>query len=341
MAVLTLLTSTGDERADTILSGAVSLWERVFPLRIRGYYLSGSYANATATPTSDLDLTILFKDHYRDQAESDLAQQLCESIEALHPAIFVDMGYLSEQSLQQADRINAALQLKMSSCPIYGEDIRDKITATADARYVRDAMHIPYFGSHYGRPRLDVLTFPLDYPDPRGRFFGYDGWSLPSASDTEQAGTKMLVVIVTRIATAIVALHTGEYVGSKRDSVKMYRTHIHDEWTDLVEQVYYTCKERWQYRVPTKKGDQQQLRELCQRALGFENYFFALYRSYLLGELHASQREDQLRAVERLGQIIYPEEEVDTALTQLMEGADAEVCKTVALAKQQRASAHP
>src|SRR5688572_16634796 len=99
MALLSLLTSTGDDRADTILRGAVSLWEQLFPLRIRGYYLSGSYANATATPTSDLDLTILFKDSYHDQAESDLAQELCEAIEALHPAIFLDMGYLSEESL--------------------------------------------------------------------------------------------------------------------------------------------------------------------------------------------------------------------------------------------------
>ena len=84
----------------------------------------------------------------------------------------------------------------MSSCLIYGEDIRDQITAIPDARYVRDAMHIPYFGSRYGRPHLDVLTFPLDYPDPKGRFYGYDGWShhgterqRSRASDTDRLDT--------------------------------------------------------------------------------------------------------------------------------------------------------
>jgi hypothetical protein len=250
------------------------------------------------------------------------------------------MGYLSEESLQQADRVSAALQLKLSSRPIYGEDIRTQITATPDARYVRDAMHIPYFGSRYGRPQLDVLTFPLDYPDPKGHFYGYDGWSLPSAGDTEQAGTKMLVVIVGRIATAIVALRTGQYVGTKRDAVALYRRHIHDEWTDLVEQVYHACKERWQYRVPTKKGEQQQLRALCQRALAFENYFFALYRTYLMEELHHDQRENQLRAVERLGQIIYPGEDIDVALASLIERADTEVLKAAVQTKQQRESAH-
>jgi hypothetical protein len=339
MTLLPLLTSTGDDRADTILSGVITLWERLFPERIRGYYLNGSYANATATPTSDLDLIILFKGRYRDQAESDLAQELCESIEALHPATFVDMGYLTEDSLQQPDRVSIALQLKRSSCLIYGEDIRDQISASPDARYVRDTMHIPYFGSRYGRPQLEVLTFPLDYPDPNGRFYGYDGWTLPSADDREQPGTKMLVVIVTRIATAIVALRAGQYVGTKRDSVDLYRTHIGDEWTDLVEQVYHLCKERWQYRVPSKKGDREQLRALCQDALRFENDYFALYRSYLLEELHNEERENQLRAVERLGQIIYPGEDIDTTLVRLVERADAELRNAVVKTQQQRARA--
>jgi hypothetical protein len=340
MAVLPLLASTGSDRADAILSGAVRLWEALFPQRIRGYYLSGSYATATATPTSDLDLTIVFKDHYRNPAESDRAQQLCAAIEALHPAIFLDLGYLSERSLQQADRVSVALQLKLSSCLIYGEDIRDQITAIPDARYVRDAMHIPYFGSRYGRPQLTVLLFPLDYPDPKGRFYGYDGWNLSSSSDTEQAGTKMLVVIVGRIASAIVALHSGAYVGTKHESVTLYRKHIHDQWADLVEQVYDLCKERWQYRVPTNPSDQAQLQALCQRALDFENHFFALYRSYLLDELHTSAWEDQLRTVERLGQIMYPGEAIHHALMQLLETADGDLRTAIVQTMRQRASAH-
>ena len=35
---------------------------------------------------------------------------------------------------------------------------------------------IPYYSNRFGRPALDVLTFPLDYPEPGGEFFGYDGW---------------------------------------------------------------------------------------------------------------------------------------------------------------------
>src|SRR5262249_19669289 len=58
MKPITLCCSTGSERADTILRGLIGIWEIVFPDRIRGYYLAGSYSNGSATPTSDLDLIV-------------------------------------------------------------------------------------------------------------------------------------------------------------------------------------------------------------------------------------------------------------------------------------------
>ena len=44
------------------------------------------------------------------------------------------------------------------------------------------------------------------------------------------------------MATALVALRTGRYVGSKREAVEMYKAQIGDEWTDFVEQVYDCIK---------------------------------------------------------------------------------------------------
>jgi hypothetical protein len=314
MDTIKLLYSTGDDQADTILRGIIGVWESVFPDRIRGYYLTGSYSDGSATTASDLDLYILFKNSYLGTSETDKAQQLCEYCESISPIVYVDMGYLSEERVQQADRVSDALRLKFSSRLLYGEDSRDRIAATPDARYVRDAMHIPYYGSKFGRPDLDVLTFPLDYPDPQGEFYGYDGWTFAAGDSPEQAGTKMLVVIVGRIATALIALRTGLYVGNKRESATLYRAHINDEWTMLVEQVYTLCKKQWGYRVPTKVKDRSKLRELCQQAIAFENAFFSLYRDYLLKELHAEESEDRRRAVERLGQIIYPSQDVLDAL---------------------------
>jgi predicted nucleotidyltransferase len=306
--------STENDLADEILGGVIGIWENIFPGRVSGYYLFGSYSTGTADASSDLDLAILFKDRFQDDAETDQAQRLCERLEALNPAITVDMFYVSEDSVQQPDRVSVALRLKRSSVLLYGEDTRHRIAAEPDERYVRDSMHIPYYSSRFGRPNQDVLTFPLDYPDPHGEFFGYDGWRL---DNRHRRGMKMLVVIVSRIATALVALRTGQYVGSKQESAQLYRTCINDEWADLVEQVYACCKTRWGYRIPRTLGDQAQLRALCQRALAFENHFFSLYQTYLVQELHCPERDNQLRAAERLGEIVYAASDVVETLQEL------------------------
>jgi predicted nucleotidyltransferase len=308
VALIELLFSTGSEEADRILGGMIGIWESVFPNRIRGYYLFGSHAAGTADSTSDLDLAILFKQEFQSSQETDQAQRLCECLEALQPAPFVDMFYVSEESVQQPDRVSVALLLKHSKL-LYGEDTRQRITAKPDERYVRDAMHIPYFSSKFGRPDLDVLTFPLDYPDPQGEFFGYDGWLHGG-----ERSALMLVVMVGRIATALLALRAGQYAGSKSESTRLYRTHINDEWCELVEQVYQRCRVQWGYRIPRKQAERQVLRVLCQQALAFENYFYGLYREYLIKELQDQQREHRLRAIERSGQIVYPGSDIVDAL---------------------------
>src|SRR5262245_56627767 len=246
------------------------------------------------------------------------------------------MFYVSEDSIQQPDRVSVALRLKRSSVLLYGEDTRHGIAAEPDERYVRDSMHIPYYSSRFGRPDLDVLTFPLDYPEPHGEFFGYAGWRL---DNRHRRGMKMLVVIVSRIATALVALRARKYTGSKQESAQLYRTCDDDEWADLVEQVYASCKMRWGYRVPRGSNDRAQLRALCQQALAFENHFFSLYRTYLVQELHNPVRDNQLRAAERSGEILYAASDVVEALQELahLNSDDVELRQAaeVALSKMQ------
>src|SRR4029453_8119413 len=139
MASINLLFSTGKDLADEILGGEIGVWESVFPGRVRGYYLLGSYSAGTADPSSDLDLAILFKEHFQDSAETAQAQHLCECLEAVNPAITVDMFYVSEESIRQVDRVSVALQLKHSSVLLYGEDTRDLITAEPDGRFIHDS----------------------------------------------------------------------------------------------------------------------------------------------------------------------------------------------------------
>src|SRR3712207_6416292 len=121
MDAITLLNSTDNDRIDQVLRGVVRIFETVFPDRVRGYYLIGSYGNGSAVPASDLDLGILFKDRYRDDAEPEKAIRRCQDCEAIS-GMLLEMWVLSEERLGQPDRLGIALQLRFSSLPICGED---------------------------------------------------------------------------------------------------------------------------------------------------------------------------------------------------------------------------
>jgi len=84
-------------------------------------------------------------------------------------------------------------------------------------------------------------------------------------------GTKELAAVVSKSATALVALR-GEYVPSRIRAVELYTTRVADEWTEFIRDVPVSCRETWGYRVPEDEDDRAHLRELCGRMLGFETH---------------------------------------------------------------------
>lgn len=319
-----LLVSSGDATADNIVRGLVGIFEAVFPDRVAGYYLTGSYANGSALPTSDLDMAILFKGRFLSQAEFETAVQINESCKLISPVV-LDAWVISDERTQQAEFIGDTLELKLSSRLVYGKDTRHMITAQPDATYVRWAMDIPQYPLTVARNLGGSVTVPLDYPDPDGMFYGYDQWKVRTAYGKQQAGTKLLVALVGRIASALIAHHAGQYVGSKQECVEKYRMYINDEWTTLVEQVYEHCRNRWGYCIPVAEEERQRLRTFCQQTLAFENHFLTVYKSFLLAELQSGERKHQLLAIKRLGQIIYPAQDVVAVLSALTAGHEIEV----------------
>lgn len=69
------------------------------------------------------------------------------------------------------------------------------------------------------------------------------------------------------------------------------------------------CRNRWRYQVPPGDGDRQTLRDLCRRALDFQNHFLRLYRQYQLAELESGDEERRQLAALRLQQIVFPDQE--------------------------------
>ncbi|HZI02619.1 MAG TPA: hypothetical protein VEZ71_01280, partial [Archangium sp.] len=127
---------------------------------------------------------------------------------------------------------------------------------------------------------------------------------------------KELVTLACWIATAQVALRTGEYAFSKSAAIDTYLKQVNDEWAPLFGEIY-ACRKRWGYRVPEAPEDKAHLRSLCARMVEVENHFLGLYKDFLLAELRRGEMRDRVLAAQRLGLLLYPGDEVLTALREL------------------------
>ena len=280
MSYVSLLDSAGNREVDNILRGVIGIFESVFPDRIRGYYLTGSYTDGTAVPASDIDVDILFIDNFISREENDKVQQTSKYCSLISP-IPLELNLYSEG---QALRLGLPT-LKFASILLYGKDIRDEISLIPLDWYERALMHVPYrfFSRIRGKP--EFLVFPLNYPDPEGEFYGYDKRKARAADGTLLPGTKEIINCVGKSALAIIALKAKVYVNDKNDCLKQYRVRINDEWTDLIQDVYAKCRRTWAYCVPEDTEARKQLQKICERTLAFENYFLNLYKDFLLAEL--------------------------------------------------------
>lgn len=316
MAEPELIESTGDRLCDRIAQGVIGIFESAFPGRVRGFYLRGSHASGTSIAGSDLDLFIIFKDRFTDSAEYDRAQALGGHCARLTPML-LEIIFAGERVLRRPEGVGAALNLKLATRLLYGEDIRPDLPPFDADTYVRSVIHTPYVSYTFPAQRRDSgsLSYPLHHLDPEGPFFGYDQWAMPGPDGIDQPSTKLLVGSVGWTATSIVALRSGQYVRDKAACVALYEKHVADEWTDLVAQVHDLCRNRWRYQIPSGDGDRQTLRALCHRALDFQNHFLQLYQQYQLTELKSGDADRQQLAAQRLRQIVFPDQEVADALS--------------------------
>jgi hypothetical protein len=299
-ANLHLQHSSGAQPIDEIIRNAVGVFEATFPRRIRGYYLSGSYADqAAAGPLSDIDLCILFKGSFvdeREQAHAALTAQQC----AAGSLIRLDAFTTAELALPTLHPVYR-VALKYGSLCLYGEDIRDQITLPTITSYTQGvtdgALH--FIGKVLRNTEL--LTLPLDYPDSTGEFYGYDQKRIANwYPATISHGTKELVACMTRIATAIIAIKAQGYVASKTESIRQYRLQIGDQWAEFLDTLYEQLKQQWHYLIPTAATEQVLLRLLGEQALAFENHFLTLYQAYLLELASSPHADEQSFAAERL-----------------------------------------
>jgi hypothetical protein len=276
---LALLQSTGDAVADGALLDVIGAFEEAFPRQIRGYYVLGSLSDSSAVRTSDLDLTIMARSSLRDK-ERKVAAHLARQCVAAS-AMELDIEVADEETTLHGARPN----FKFGSILVYGEDIREQAPLIALHNWTRDRMHSSYWRIAHLFNRPEIIELPLDYPNPEDEFYGYTTRMIRLSDGRELPGTRDLIRLTGWAATALLALERGIYVARKSDCHVLYRQHIDDAWSTLLEDTYALCRMRWNYLIPIESTERLTLRDLCMRTLSFEQHFLQVYTTYLLTEL--------------------------------------------------------
>ena len=127
---------------------------------------------------------------------------------------------------------------------------------------------------------VEDLALPLDYPDPQGRFYGYDR-PIRLRDGTIQAGAKQLVNNICLAASAIIAHKKKYHVRDKHECVHLYQQQVGDEWATFIKDLYEIGRNEWVYVIPADETAQRQFRDFCRQALLFERHFLIIYQDYL------------------------------------------------------------
>jgi hypothetical protein len=308
-------------RIDALLGEIVDLLETSFPQRVAGYYVQGSFADATGSEASDIDLTIVFRDHFTgDEEQLPAVDLLIER--SLSPATRIDLQIVDEAGLAaQVGLTSRGPSFKYGSLLIYGRDSRPDLTLLTPRAWARQCMHGTYRGMLGVVQRPRTLVLPLTYPEPDGEFFGYDHPPQPPGFVAPHT-TRTLVTTTGWLASALVASAAHIYVVRKRDFAPLYRRYIGDRWAAHLEQLYTLCGQTWRYGIPAEAQQRRALRELCRENLSFEHHFLLRYNEYLVRELRGGEREGRLAAMLALGYYERWEEAIGDAVRALVDHAD-------------------
>ncbi|GCE07496.1 nucleotidyltransferase domain-containing protein [Dictyobacter aurantiacus] len=275
-----------DPRIGAVVREVIRLYENTFPGQIAACYVEGSYADQTSLPTSDLDLLIVFRGRFADDAARQAAEQAWNGNEAgTHE---VDISVIDEDTLRKEGVYPSA---KLGGRLLYGEDVLSLYPIIPIEEWARERMNAAYWLTINVYQRPIPVRLPLPFPNPADEFYGYTNRTVTLADGREVPCTRNLVRTTGWAATALLAFQAGQYVGRKRDGLRLYREHIGDEWTSLLEEIATFCRDRWQYLIPEAPEERTHLRSICQRTLGFEQHFLTRYKPCLLKQLRSTNPE--------------------------------------------------
>lgn len=288
MSTVQLKNLTSYPAADRLLQGVVSLFESLFPGKIRAYYVVGSYAYGYAVPGSDIDMWIVFRETVRDD-ELHQARNVRRHCRLL-ASINLDIDIVAGPPYNiQPHWASMSTQVKLGGLLLYGEDIQAEIPMIPMDDYARYHMHFAALRVVSLRNHPAQLRWPIAYPQQAEPFYGY---AQPAGEAEGAAGTlsiREMLGCVTNMTNALVAFQGRSYVQNKAHCFSLHKACINDSWSDFLLEVFTKGNQQWHYRVPEDPQAQAELAALCRTVLDYENHFLGVYREFLLAELSISQ----------------------------------------------------
>lgn len=141
----------------------------MFPGRLLAAYELGSHTEGSAASFSDIDGVIVFRGELgEERRRADAVLEACKRISPVR----LNFTILDEEGARAMIR-EGDVRLKLGGRLVHGDDIRDRLELPPMAVYqeymtIWPATFLPVLHD------VDEVTYPLDYPDPDGEFFGYE-----------------------------------------------------------------------------------------------------------------------------------------------------------------------
>lgn len=289
------------KKVNSIIENIITIYTNAFPQRVKAIFLTGSYGRNYAIANSDIDIDILFEgiitNEIREQAIA-----IGESCDALC-SMEIDITIYDYTAQLPPD-------VFLGGKLIYGDNNPTEWNCISVERWARERMYAGTWLIAHLFGRDGTLTLPIDYPDNKTLFFGYDDRQMYDENNSVVKSSKNILRASGWAATALVGYQGNTFVSSKEDLVPLFKKDCDKKWINFLTNIYDLCRNQWNYVVPQSECDIQKLISICEENLLFENYFLSKYKTFLLDELSSGDENRIKDAISRCKETPFYDDEI-------------------------------
>lgn len=245
-----LVSTTGSDNVDEAILALVETLKSKFPDANLGYYLHGSWASNSATPTSDVDVLALASIPISDR-DRDLATELASSVVDAYE-VPLDFHIHPVEALIT----NPYVDLRRTGRLLHGHDYRPQLHEPSLDTLARESVLYTCLWITGARGQ-ERSRWPFSHPNSEDEFFG----RLPKRNPP-RLGKKL-----NWFASALLAGRHGYAPFSAADALQELASR-RDTWGKWVADAKRICSAPLDENQPSRR---RKLHEVCRGALNLEN----------------------------------------------------------------------